>query len=178
MRRERPGTSSPPLSRRVSLRQTALAGSSGRIFGSRAHSCPQAPIQRRQRPTHGLRLCKLVILSRSAPQPCDRPIRRWPSPRRRPHWPRPRPPAPTGDGYATPHPEKNTPSTQKHRAPRRAVPRARDATTCTATHDGSLLTLESGSLFLLGPSPKRPRNCERASYRSDASRLRASTTAG
>ena len=53
--------SSPPLTGRL---PGQAAGSF--VTGS---SLPQALIQRRQRLTYELRLCKLVILSWSAPQP-------------------------------------------------------------------------------------------------------------
>jgi len=55
------GMSGPPLTGRLPAQ---AAGSF--VTGS---SLPQALIQRRQRLTNELRLCKLVILSWSAPQP-------------------------------------------------------------------------------------------------------------
>jgi hypothetical protein len=68
----------------------------------------------------------------------------------------PTPPAPIGDGNVTPHRANDTHSTQKHRAPRTAAPRAHDAGAPTALPNGSLLTLDNGSLFLLGPRRALP----------------------
>src|SRR5271165_4463852 len=138
------GMSGPPLTGRLPAQ---AAGSF--VTGS---SLPQALVQRRQRLTNELRLCKLVILSWSAPQPaagdsavaqpttavftclaCASEL--------------------TGDmssRHSTPQPVRLIASAQKRRVPSRVNLRAPSAGTDLFEGTGSPLALKTGSEFLLG----------------------------